>query len=71
MVGLSCPSCDGPVGGPFRRGNRWRIVVHHRAWCATRTVPAARWWVHDTLIGAAFGDYDGDDEVQVAHRVLR
>ena len=69
-MGLSCPSCDGPVGGPYRRGRRWRIVVHHKPFCAARTIPAARWWVHDTLIGAAFGVPGADgDEVEVAHRV--
>ena len=68
-MGLSCPSCDGYAGGPFRRGNRWRIVVHHLPWCATRTLPSFRWWVNRELISAAFGEYDGDDEVQIAHRV--
>ena len=69
-MGLACPSCDGPVGGPFRRGRRWRLVVHHRDWCAARTVPAARWWVQHTLISAAFTVPGADgDEVEVAHRV--
>jgi hypothetical protein len=69
-MGLSCPSCDGPAGGPFRRGNRWRIVVHHLPWCATQTLPSFWWWVNRELISAAFDVPGADgDEVEVAHRV--
>jgi hypothetical protein len=28
---------------------RVKVIVHHKRWCAARTIPPSRWWVNDWL----------------------
>jgi hypothetical protein len=42
-----------------------KVIVHHKTWCAARTMPPVRWWVNDWLAGKVRA---GDGEVDVRHK---